>query len=191
MTNNTLTLLAFAHFDADGLPRDTVCTVKNGQITDITSRDSLPKAMACTLRIDLTSLPFAHQVLTETNLTAFVELYQGEKFFNMRIDPIAFFSSLHHSDEYFLTLGSCGNPDFGEDERSPMGDETVVAIDSAAAGRKAALDYISRWSLGCGHWFGGLVFRQGRVVGHYSYNGRFWTGLPFTENNTELTELPR
>lgn len=81
------------------------------------------------------------------------------------------------SDQIFtMRLSSCGNPDFGQYE--PLSPPKVVTGSTLAEMRKAAEDYIGEWELGGGNWKNPVVKQGSKVIGHFSYNGRFWEGRP-------------
>lgn len=81
------------------------------------------------------------------------------------------------SDPIFtMRLSSCGNPDHGQ--YSPISDPKVVTGSTLAEMRKAAEAYIAEWDLGGGNWKDPVVKQGSKVIGHFSYNGRFWEGRP-------------
>ena len=73
---------------------------------------------------------------------------------------------------YTITLRSVGNPDFAQ--YAPVSEPRKVAAGKLSEIRKACRDYIEEWDLGGGNWPDCPVRRDGKVVGYFSYNGRFW-----------------
>lgn len=77
---------------------------------------------------------------------------------------------------YTMLLRSVGNPDFGQ--HSPVSEPKMVEGSTLAEMRDAAQAYIDEWSLGGGNWTNPVVQQGSKVVGHFSYNLRFWEGRP-------------
>jgi hypothetical protein len=75
---------------------------------------------------------------------------------------------------YTMRLKSVGNPDFGQ--YSPVSDPKTVDGSTLAEMREAAQAYIDEWNLGGGNWTDPVVKQGSKVVGHFSYNLRFWEG---------------
>ena len=73
---------------------------------------------------------------------------------------------------YTVLLSSVGNPDFAQ--YAPVSDRKKVVAKKLSEIRKACETYIEEWDLGGGNWPTCPVRRNGKVVGHFSYNGRFW-----------------
>lgn len=71
-----------------------------------------------------------------------------------------------------IRLRSVGNPDFGQ--YAPLSPPRVVTAPHLRDLRKAVEKYITEWDLGGGNWPRCPVSRDGKVVGHFSYNRRFW-----------------
>jgi len=81
------------------------------------------------------------------------------------------------SEQIFtMRLSSCGNPDFGQ--YAPLSPPKVVTGASLAEMRKLAQDYSEEWGLGGGNWMNPVVKQGAKVIGYFSYNGRFWEGRP-------------
>lgn len=78
--------------------------------------------------------------------------------------------------KYRVMLSSCGNPDFGQ--YAPISNPSAVDGDTLAELRKACKDYQEFWNLGGGNWDNGRVIENatGKLMGHFSYNLRFWAG---------------
>lgn len=78
--------------------------------------------------------------------------------------------------KYYVQLSAHGNIDHGEDPY------TSVAMPGEGFGytikdcQDIAMKYISDNNLGGGNWTGGKVYEvdTDELVGHISYNGRFW-----------------
>lgn len=76
-------------------------------------------------------------------------------------------------------LGSCGNPDHGQDPTRPMwGAEKnqLLPATSLADAATRCREFIDNSDLGGGNWIGGYVFNAttGESVAYISYNGRIW-----------------
>jgi hypothetical protein len=84
------------------------------------------------------------------------------------------------SARYRVLLASCGNPDY--QQYAPICEARAVDAETIAGCRKACESYIKKNGLGGGDWDGGEVIdnRTGKLVGHFSYNLRFWDGAPGT-----------
>lgn len=78
-----------------------------------------------------------------------------------------------------VLLANRGNPDFGQDPNNPVfgnpGDQWVIAKSNEDASRLCR-EYIEKWNLGGGNWFGGDVMEGHQHIGCISYNGRMWDG---------------
>lgn len=77
---------------------------------------------------------------------------------------------------FTMRLSSCGNPDWGQS--GPISNPKVVTGATLVEMRKACEDYIEEWNLGGGNWKDPVVKQGSKVIGHFSYNGRFWEGRP-------------
>ncbi len=79
---------------------------------------------------------------------------------------------------YRVLLSSCGNPDF--QQFAPISEPETVDCATIMDAKKACEDYIEKWNMGGGNWDNGRVIdnRTGKLVGHFSYNLRFWEGEP-------------
>ncbi len=73
---------------------------------------------------------------------------------------------------FTVVLRSVGNPDFAQ--YAPVSTRKKVLAQKLSEIQKACMDYIAQWNLGGGNWPPCPVRRNGKVVGHFSYNGRFW-----------------
>jgi hypothetical protein len=81
------------------------------------------------------------------------------------------------SEQIFtMRLRSVGNPDW--DQYAPISEPKNVTGSSLAEMRKACEDYIEEWNLGGGNWVDPVVKQGSKVIGHFSYNLRFWEGRP-------------
>jgi len=78
----------------------------------------------------------------------------------------------------FVTLSSCGNPDYGQDpEQCLPGVPTVSCpVQNYAEASRACQDYITQHNLGSGNWCGGKVTDSlHKELARVSYNGKVWT----------------
>ena len=71
-----------------------------------------------------------------------------------------------------IRMRSVGNPDFGQ--YAPLSPPRFVMAGRLRDLRRAVEDYIETWNLGGGNWPTCPVTRDGKVVGFFSYNRRFW-----------------
>lgn len=71
-----------------------------------------------------------------------------------------------------IRLRSVGNPDFGQ--YASVSEPEVVRVNTIEEAQKAARDYIEKWDLGGGNWVEPEVKSGKMVLGHISYNGRYW-----------------
>lgn len=113
-------------------------------------------------------------------------------FYNKTVDYPCLIESALTPDTYFLALSSCGNPDHYQDPNQELSPAIIKMITSKENGESIVREYISEYDLGGGNYTGGCVFKNGKLVGYYSYNGRLWAGLPFRDRDTQekLNELP-
>lgn len=74
---------------------------------------------------------------------------------------------------YEMKLRSVGNPDYGQ--RGPVSEPEVVKAATLREMRKACENYIAAWNLGGGNWAEPVVTQDGKKIGRFSYNGRFWS----------------
>lgn len=87
---------------------------------------------------------------------------------------------------YSVLLTSCGNPDRGQ---NPYEELWGVPTDRAYGAsieelQRIVRNYIEEYDLGGGNWAGGEVYDgTGNVIGHISYNGRYWTKEEWNEIN--------
>ena len=77
---------------------------------------------------------------------------------------------------YTVFLRSVGNPDFAQ--YAPVSEPRRVIVNKLSEIRDACRSYIEQWDLGGGNWPECPVRRDGKVVGRFSYNGRFWRCRP-------------
>jgi hypothetical protein len=79
---------------------------------------------------------------------------------------------------YRVLLSSIGNPDF--DQYAPISPAGAIDVESIKAARECCAAYQEKYNLGGGNWDNGRVIdnRTGKLVGHFSYNLRFWEGEP-------------
>ena len=87
---------------------------------------------------------------------------------------------------YTVVLRSVGNPDFGQ--YAPLSPPKRVKARKLSEIREACRSYIVKWDLGGGNFPRCAVRRNGKVVGHFSYNGRFWRA---SESDRREAERPR
>jgi hypothetical protein len=76
-------------------------------------------------------------------------------------------------------LGSCGNPDHGQDPSRPPYGAAKNRLASASSLKMASMicrEFIDENELGGGNWIGGTVFNatSGERIATISYNGRIW-----------------
>ncbi len=85
-------------------------------------------------------------------------------------------AALRLPGRFWVYLSSVGNPDYNQ--YAPISDPVLKSAESLREVRDLCLAYIEDCNLGGGNWPGG-IFGSGRLVlGHVSYNGRLWEGLP-------------
>jgi len=77
---------------------------------------------------------------------------------------------------YTMRLRSVGNPDFSQ--YAPVSSPKTVTGSTLMEMKSAAQDYIDGNDLGGGNWVDPVVKQGAMVVGHFSYNLRFWEGRP-------------
>ena len=87
---------------------------------------------------------------------------------------------------YAVTLKSIGNIDHGENpyESLPgVPDKTMICV-SIEDCQQCVEEYIDEYDLGAGNWDGGDVYEYlGKLIGHISYNGRYWTLAEWNKMN--------
>ena len=88
---------------------------------------------------------------------------------------------------YQMLLESAGNPDWGQ--YAPISEPLWVAGDTVRTMRKAAEAYRTKWELGGGNWTMPEVLEGDKVVGHFSYNLRFWEGKFDSKNWEKAKEI--
>jgi hypothetical protein len=88
---------------------------------------------------------------------------------------------------YRMQLSSVGNPDFGQ--YAPVSEPEWAFGDTLGEMRKAAEAYRSKWELGGGNWTVPVVLEGEKVVGHFSYNMRFWEGKFDSKNWEKAKEI--
>lgn len=76
--------------------------------------------------------------------------------------------------KFQMLLESVGNPDHGQ--YAPVSNPKWVAGNTLKEMRKRAHNYQRHWELGGGNWTNPEVLQGKTVVGHFSYNLRFWDG---------------
>ncbi len=82
-----------------------------------------------------------------------------------------------------VLLSNSGNPDFRQDPDRPLPGTRSgywVEVPDIEAASKACRDYIVENDLGGGNWPHAEVrdVKTDEVLGHISYNGRFWEAEP-------------
>ena len=78
---------------------------------------------------------------------------------------------------YVVMLVGYGNPDFGQDPKKKVSEPMQGLAGSIPRGSDMVREYIGNFQLGGGNWVneaGETIDSEGRYVGRYSYNGRFW-----------------
>lgn len=74
---------------------------------------------------------------------------------------------------YEITLVSVGNPDHGQ--YAPVSNPRTIRAESLKELWKECEEYIDYWGLGSGNWVDPAVLQDGKLIGHFSYNGRLWS----------------
>ena len=76
---------------------------------------------------------------------------------------------------YTVVLSSCGNPDFNQNPYEPMygASKRIHKATSIEECQQIVRNYIDFYNLGSGNWDGD-VFKDGKLIGYISYNGRYW-----------------
>jgi ABC-type glycerol-3-phosphate transport system substrate-binding protein len=94
------------------------------------------------------------------------------------------------SGRYRVILASCPNPDF--DEKKAKAPAQAIDGNTLDELRQAAREYQKKYDLGGGNWAGGAVVdnKTGKLMGHFSYNLRFWDGPISDPNGKEIFDLP-
>ena len=82
-----------------------------------------------------------------------------------------------------VLLANSGNPDFRQDSKRPLPGTRSgywVEVADIEAASKVCRDYIAENDLGGGNWPNAEVrdCATDEVIGHISYNGRFWEVEP-------------
>lgn len=85
---------------------------------------------------------------------------------------------------YTMRLRSVGNPDFRQ--YAPISEPETVTGSTLAEMRAHAERYIKFWDLGGGNWTSPVVKQGKKVIGHFSYNLRFWEGKGYVEGQREI-----
>ena len=77
---------------------------------------------------------------------------------------------------YTVMLSSCGNPDFNQNPYEPVygASKQIFKAASIEECQQIVRNYIDFYNLGSGNWDGGDVFKDGKLIGYISYNGRYW-----------------
>jgi hypothetical protein len=73
---------------------------------------------------------------------------------------------------YRIRMRSVGNPDVRQ--FASVSFPLSVTATHLSTIRVAVDRYIETWELGAGNWPRCPVRRDGKVIGHFSYNRRFW-----------------
>lgn len=103
------------------------------------------------------------------------------------LDPVTN-EELERHGGFTMRLSSVGNPDHGQ--YAPVSNPVTVKGLTLKEMRKKADAYQRKWELGGGNWPNPEVKIGKRIVGHFSYNLRFWEGdgkpRPVTEKKREI-----
>ncbi len=102
------------------------------------------------------------------------------------LDPVTS-EELERHGGFTMRLSSIGNPDFSQ--YAPISNPKTVKGITLAEMRRKAMAYSSEWDLGGGNWACPVVKIGKRVVGHFSYNGRFWEGAKPPSRIEDMTEI--
>lgn len=87
---------------------------------------------------------------------------------------------------YVVELKSVGNIDHGENPNMPVPGvlDQMLVCSSIEDCQDCVRDYIEDNDLGAGNWAGGDVYEHlGKLIGHISYNGRYWTITEWNKMN--------
>jgi len=80
------------------------------------------------------------------------------------------------TESYEVELSAESNPDY--DKSSYEGSVNIkshkVKAKSIEEAREIVVAFIMENDLGSGNWSGGNVYKNGKKIGHVSYNGRYW-----------------
>lgn len=82
------------------------------------------------------------------------------------------------------TCRSVGNPDFGQ--YTPQSPREKLQAETLEELKKKIEAYRDEWNLGGGNWVSPVVKKDGKLVGHFSYNGRLWKGRASDLNAPEI-----
>jgi len=74
---------------------------------------------------------------------------------------------------FTIRLCSTGNPDHGQ--YAPVSNPEVASAETLEALKAKVEAYIEEWDLGGGNWTEPPVKENGKTIGYFSYNLRFWT----------------
>ena len=85
---------------------------------------------------------------------------------------------------YECTCRSVGNPDFGQ--YAPVSPREVLRAETLEELKMKVEKYRDYWHLGGGNWVSPVVRKDGKVVGHFSYNGRLWQGAKSRLDSPEI-----
>lgn len=75
--------------------------------------------------------------------------------------------------KYKMKMSSVGNKDFGQ--YAPISEPETVSGNTLKEMQAHCERYIETWDLGGGNWMEPVVFENGKKIGRFSYNGRFWS----------------
>lgn len=77
---------------------------------------------------------------------------------------------------YTVKLSACGNIDYGQNPYELLYGvpKRVIKATSIEECQQIVRNYIYFYNLGSGNWDGGDVFKDGKLIGYISYNGRYW-----------------
>jgi len=100
-------------------------------------------------------------------------------------------NELGKDKKFMMRLCSVGNPDFGQ--YAPVSNPKTVFGDTLKEMRKHCEEYQKEWDLGGGNWTHPVVYDvtgpKKKVVGNFSYNGRFWKGKWDSKNWEKQQEI--
>lgn len=76
---------------------------------------------------------------------------------------------------YTVKLSACGNIDYGQNPYEPLYGvpKRVIKATSIEECQQIVINYIDFYDIGSGNWDGGDVFKDGKLIGYISYNGRY------------------
>ncbi len=137
---------------------------------------ALVSGKLCRVRLDAVS-PYGGWMATNLDTDRRIRIRSAQRLRAVEVvDGVKKIVPEGDGKRYRVFLSSCGNPDFGQ--YAPISPPSVVDGDSLEELRQLCGTYQKVWDLGGGNWDNGRVVENatGRLMGHFSYNLRFWAG---------------